>query len=44
MIEEIEQELEKPTQKVRDILDLPHNEEDLRKFLRLVVDYWKSAC
>jgi transposase-like protein len=42
MVEEIEHELRKPTQQVRDILSLPHDEEDLRDFLRLVVDYWKA--
>jgi len=41
MIEEITQELQKPTQNVRDILDLRQNEEDVRAFLQLVVDYWK---
>ena len=43
MVEEIEHELRKPTQQVRDILDLSHSEEDLRQFLRLVVDYWKAS-
>ena len=43
MAEEIEHELRKPTQQVRDILELPHDEEDLRQFLRLVVDYWKAS-
>lgn len=43
MVEEIEHELKKPTQRVRDILSLPHDEEDLRQFLRLVVDYWKAS-
>jgi hypothetical protein len=43
MIEEIEMELREPRQHVRDILDLPHGEEQLRAFLRLVVDYWKAS-
>lgn len=43
MVEEIEHELRRPTQQVRDILSLPHDEEDLRQFLRLVVDYWKAS-
>ena len=43
MIEEIEEELRKPRQQVRDILGLPHEEEQLRAFLRLVVDYWKAS-
>ena len=43
MAGEIERELTKPTQRVRDILDLRHEEEELRRFLRLVVDYWKEA-
>ena len=42
MIKEITQELQKPTQNVRDILDLRQNEEDIRDFLQLVVDYWKE--
>jgi len=43
MIDEIERELKKPTQQVRDILSLPQDEEDLRHFLRLVVGYWKAS-
>ena len=43
MLEEIELELKKPTQQVRDILDLQQEEAELRSFLRLVVDYWKEA-
>jgi hypothetical protein len=43
MVEEIDHELRKPTQQVRDILGLPQNEEGLRAFLRLVVDYWKAS-
>jgi hypothetical protein len=42
MTEEIELELKNPTQQVRDILDLQHEEKELRHFLRLVVDYWKK--
>lgn len=34
---------QRPTQQVRDILDLPHYEEELRQFLRLIVDYWKAS-
>ena len=43
LAEEIEHELREPTQQVRDILSLPQDEEDLRSFLRLVVDYWKAS-
>ncbi len=43
MMKEIELELRKPTQQVRDIIDLRHEEKELRRFLRLVVDYWKEA-
>ena len=43
IMEEIERELNEPTQRVRDILDLPHDEDELRSFLRLVVEYWKWA-
>ena len=43
MVEEIEHEISNPTQQVRDILSLPQDEEDLRSFLRLVVDYWKAS-
>lgn len=43
MVEEIEHEISKPTQQVRDILGLPQDEEDLRSFLLLVVDYWKAS-
>jgi transposase-like protein len=42
LIEEITQELQKPTQNVCDILDLQQNEQDVRAFLQLVVDYWKK--
>ncbi len=42
LIEEITQELQKPTQNVCDILDLQQNERDVRAFLQLVVDYWKK--
>jgi hypothetical protein len=35
---EIQRELEHPTQQVRDILDMPHEEQDLREFLRLVAN------
>ncbi len=35
---EIRSELAHPTQQVRDILDLPASEEDLRDFLRMVAD------
>lgn len=41
-IEEITQELQKPTQNVCDILGLQQNEQDVRAFLQLVVDYWKK--
>jgi hypothetical protein len=43
MVEEIDRELSKPTQQVRDILGLPQDEEELRSFLRLVVDYLKAS-
>jgi hypothetical protein len=43
MIDEIERELKKPTQQVRDILSLPQEEDDLRHFLQLVIDYWKAS-
>lgn len=42
LIEEIAQELQKPTQNVCDIFDLQQNEQDVRAFLQLVVDYWKK--
>ena len=42
LIEEITQELQKLTQNVCDILDLQQNEQDVRAFLQLVVDYWKK--
>ena len=40
---EIAQEIEQPTQNVCDIHDLRQKEEDVRAFLRLVVDYWDEA-
>lgn len=42
MILEIEAELQEPRQQVRDILDLPQAEEELRAFLRRVVEYWRA--
>lgn len=42
MICEIEAELQEPRQQVRDILDLPQPEEEVRAFLRRVVDYWRA--
>jgi hypothetical protein len=42
MIFEIEAELQEPRQQVRDILDLPQAEEELRAFLRRVVEYWRA--
>lgn len=44
MIKEIDRELQKPTQNLRDIHNLVFmpNEEDVRDFLRLVADYWKE--
>jgi len=43
MMEEIAQELEEPTQNVCDILELRQKEEDVRGFLRLVVEHWTEA-
>jgi hypothetical protein len=40
---EIAQELAEPTQNVCDILDLEQKEEDMRAFLRMVVDHWEEA-
>jgi hypothetical protein len=42
MMLEIEAELQEPRQQVRDILDLPQDEEELRAFLRRVVEYWRA--
>jgi hypothetical protein len=43
MIVAIAQELQQPTQDVRDILEMPQDEEALRTFLRLVVNDWKTV-
>ena len=42
MIEEIELELERPTQNVREILDNPQSEEECREFLQAVVTYIRA--
>ena len=42
MICEIESELQEPRQQVRDILNLPQPEEEVRAFLRRVVEYWRA--
>lgn len=42
MISEIEAELQEPRQQVRDILNLPQAEEEVRAFLRRVVEYWRA--
>ena len=42
MISEIEAELQEPRQQVRDILNLPQSEEEVRAFLGRVVEYWRS--
>lgn len=44
MISEIEAELQEPRQQVRDILNLPQAEEEVRAFLRQVVEYWRSEA
>jgi hypothetical protein len=41
---EIRLELEEPTQQVRDILDCPAPEAELREFLRLVVEEFESLA
>ena len=43
IIADIERELDSPSQQIRDILALSHEEDDLRNFLRLLVDYWRSS-
>jgi hypothetical protein len=42
MIEEIELELQRPTQNVREILDNPQSEEECREFLQAVVTYIRA--
>ena len=42
MIEEIELELQRPTQNVREILDNPQSEEECREFLHAVVTYIRA--
>jgi hypothetical protein len=42
MIEEIELELQSPTQNVREILDNPQSEEECREFLQAVVTYIRT--
>jgi len=42
MISEIEAELQEPRQQVRDILNLPQAEEEVRAFLRRVVECWRA--
>ena len=42
MIEEIELELQLPTQNVREILDNPQSEEECREFLQAVVTYIRA--
>jgi hypothetical protein len=42
MIEEIELELQRPTQNVREILDNPQSEEECRQFLQAVVTYLRE--
>jgi len=42
MIEEIELELQRPTQNVREILDNPQSEEECREFLQTVVTYIRA--
>jgi hypothetical protein len=42
MIEEIELELQRPTQNVREILDNPQSEEECREFLQAVVNYIRA--
>lgn len=42
MMSEIEEELHEPRQQVRDILDLPQAEEEVRAFLQRVVEYWRA--
>jgi hypothetical protein len=39
MIEEIELELQRPTQNVRDMLNNPQSEEECRVFLQAIVTY-----
>lgn len=43
ILDEIKLELEEPTQQVRDILDSRASEEELRKFLRCVVQHLESS-
>jgi len=42
MIEEIEWELKRPTQNVREILDNPQSEDECREFLQAVVTYIRA--
>ncbi len=42
MMAEIEAELQDPRQQVRDILDLPQAEDEVRAFLQQVVEYWRA--
>jgi len=42
MIEEIELELQRPTQNVSEILDNPQSEEECREFLQAVVTYIRA--
>jgi hypothetical protein len=42
MIEEIELELKRPTQNVREILDNPQSEEECREFLQAVVTHIRT--
>jgi len=43
MIEEIELELQLPTQNVREILDNPQSEEERREFLQAVVTHIRAG-
>lgn len=43
IVDEIRQELDEPTQQLRDIFDLPHSEEQLREYLRAVAQHLEAA-